>query len=101
MRLNWRRRSELVMAPAARRHRRWRRAAMMTVIVCTGLALADHLGAFGYLGDDRTKFDRATATVTDVIDVATIRVNVGGEKIIVRLLGVEASANPAGKWHLE
>src|SRR5437016_3051924 len=60
----------------------------MSLVALIGAgALADHLGAFGYRGDDWGRFDRASGTVQDVIDPVTLKINFAGRIETVRLLG--------------
>ncbi len=68
-------------------------------VVATGIALLvasvvfDHIGAFGYAGDDWRNFDHKSVLVTRVIDGDTIcvrPVNGSTRETRVRLLGVDA-----------
>src|SRR4051794_8731753 len=56
------------------------------------LVVVDHLGAFGYPGDDWRQFDHKSVVVTRVIDGDTICVRdvAGSRETHVRLLGVDA-----------
>lgn len=52
------------------------------------VAMADHLGAFGYRGDDWANFDRAEAKVVRVIDGVTVEVLANNRSTPVHLLGL-------------
>lgn len=79
-------------APRALRRRRISRAIVITG--CTLFALfilLDHLGAFGWHGDDWSRFDRQTFTVSRILDggALTLR-DPGGRETAVSLIGVAA-----------
>ena len=58
----------------------------------------DHLGAFGYGGDDWRVFDRRSFAVQRVIDGDTFVVWHGADEVTVGLLGVAAPQLPAAHW---
>jgi hypothetical protein len=57
---------------AFNRRRPW--SAVCLLVGLIGLSTADHLGLFGYRGDDYGRFHAAEARVTSVFDDATIEV---------------------------
>ncbi|MGH7214421.1 MAG: thermonuclease family protein [Tepidisphaeraceae bacterium] len=91
-----------------RKLRRRRQARVGTVIFLVLLALSallDHLGAFGYRGDDWKNFDKQTVSVVRVADGDTITVRSNdGRETRVRLIGVDApelhhdDGSPADHW---
>jgi endonuclease YncB( thermonuclease family) len=97
MRLSWKKRSKLPTSALIRRRRHWRFAAAAVVAALAVLCTADHLGAFGYRGDDWARFDRASGTIERIVDAATVEVNVHGEKQVVQLLGL----SPAVEVHTQ
>jgi len=60
--------------------------------IAAGLSVADHLGAFGRLGPDRQRYDRAVATISHVVDGDTYDIDMpdgGAATTRVRLLGID------------
>jgi endonuclease YncB( thermonuclease family) len=72
-------------------HRIWRRFSRAGIALLPLSSLLDHAGAFGYRGNDWTRFDRRTCTVSRVIDHQSLEC----DGAVVRLLGVRAGAEHA------
>src|SRR6202035_142918 len=89
-------------APSALRRRRRIRA----IVISSGALFAlfillDHLGAFGWQGDDWGQFDRRTFTVSRIIDGQTLILRDGsGRETPVALIGVAAPVGSA-YWAVE
>lgn len=79
------------------RRRRWlRRGAYLLAFVAVNVILADHLGAFGYRGDDLRRFDRQTATIRAVAADATVSLTTANGTERATLIGVDPSSDAAG-----
>ncbi len=78
------------IAAALRRRRKVRTILFATIGILALLSLLDHLGLFGYHGNDPARFDRQTALVTQILDGQTLRLRrlPTGPETTVRLLGV-------------
>ena len=72
---------------------RYRRVRKLTIIVAIiALSALDHAGVFGFLGDDRTRYADAVATVTYAADGDTLDIDIpDGDRPVtrVRLWGVD------------
>ncbi len=80
--------------PAATAFVQRRRRRLMTIWLIIGLvavlAVLDHLGCFGYRGDDWARFDRQTFDHPAVVSPAELTV----EGTVVRLIGVDPPPDP-------
>jgi endonuclease YncB( thermonuclease family) len=87
------------IAAMLRSRSRWQwffAACAFTIIVSSFL---DHLGAFGYVGNDWKRFDQKSFRVARCIDGDTIVVlSDRGDETIVHMLGVDAPELPSEHW---
>jgi endonuclease YncB( thermonuclease family) len=83
------------IASAIRRQPRGRVIVAACVFAIVLLSLVDHLGAFGYHGDDWKRFDQKSFHVTRAIDGDTIEI---AGNSVVRLLGANAPQLPSAHW---
>ncbi len=86
-------RVEYTAAIRRRRLLRWTLLLLATALGAT--ILADHLGAFGYRGDDLDRFDRRRAIIRAVNDDATVQVSTDRGDANVVLLGADPGAGAA------
>jgi endonuclease YncB( thermonuclease family) len=85
------------MIPADRQiqlHRLARRTRCLVIGLLLLIALLDHVGLFGYSGDDWRRFDRRAVQVHRVIDDQTLDCGTA----TVRLLGVSSGAERATSY---
>jgi len=69
---------------------------LIAISIVAALSALDHAGAFGFAADDRSRFEDAVATVTAVVDGATIEIDLpdaGRPATRVHLRGVEPATS--------
>jgi endonuclease YncB( thermonuclease family) len=84
----------------ARRRRLLRWAATLMLLALGAAVLLDHLGYFGYDGDDWRRFDGRSFNVSRALDGRTLIVSADGREVTVVLLGVDPPTDPAARVHL-
>jgi endonuclease YncB( thermonuclease family) len=82
----------------ARRRFRFILGSLLALVMA--LAIADRAGAFGYRGDDWSRYNQKAVRMIEVIDGDTFRAKLDGSEdvITVRLIGVDAPEMPDAHW---
>src|SRR5688572_16657932 len=76
--------------------------AWTAVAVIVSLVVLDRAGAFGYRGDDWSRFNQRPVRAVEVLDGETFRAELeNGEAVQIRLLGVDAPELPDAHWSAE
>lgn len=80
--------------------RRYRIAIGVVLVLFAVIVISDRAGAFGYRGDDWSRYNQKSVRMTETIDGDTFRAMLEGsdEVMTVRLIGVDAAEMPDSHW---
>jgi endonuclease YncB( thermonuclease family) len=87
--------------PRLKSRRRMQILAGSVVALILATAIAERAGAFGYRGDDWSRYNQKRVTAIDVLDGDTFKAcfrDDSGHVVTIRLLGVEAPDLPHSHW---